>query len=193
MRFMTIPLAFITLLSFGCGTADPASEPVEEAPPATKRSTAETEQAPTSLVDSVPNGKEPLENLITGGQPSPDQFADLAEGGLSTVINLRTENESGNTESDLIESLGMNYVSIPISGADDLTEANALLLAEALEQAESPVLLHCGSGNRVGALLAMKAFYVDEMSAEDALALGTAAGVTRLEPELRSKLALPES
>lgn len=193
MRFTTIPLAFITLLSFGCGTADPVSERVGQTPPTLERSTVETEDAATSLVDLVPNGKEPSENLITGGQPDPDQLADLAEGGLSTVINLRTEGESGNTESDLIESLGMNYVSIPIGGAEDLTEANARLLAEALEQAESPVLLHCGSGNRVGALLAMKAFYVDEMSAEDALALGTAAGVTKLEPVLRSKLALPES
>ena len=54
------------------------------------------------------------------------------------------------------------------------------------------MLLHCGSGNRVGALLALKAFWLDGGSAEEALEVGLAGGVTRLEPTVRELLGLAE-
>jgi hypothetical protein len=53
-----------------------------------------------------------------------------------------------------------------------------------------PVVLHCASSNRVGALLAMKAFYLDDATPEEALALAKKAGITRMEPSVRQKLGL---
>ena len=44
--------------------------------------------------------------------------------------------------------------------------------------------------NRVGALMALKAFKVDGATPADALAIGKAAGVTRLEPVMRKLLGL---
>ena len=86
----------------------------------------------------------------------------------------------------------MAYVSIPVDGKAGLSEENAAALAEALETAERPLLLHCGSGNRVGALLALKAFQVDGKTAEESLEIGLAGGVTRLEPVVRELLGLSE-
>ena len=51
-----------------------------------------------------------------------------------------------------------------------------------------PVLLHCGSGNRVGALLALAAFHVDGRPADAALQYGLDSGLTRLEPVVRDHL-----
>ena len=69
-----------------------------------------------------------------------------------------------------------------------MTEENARALAAALDQAEQPVLLHCGSGNRIGGLFALMAYYLDDKTAEEALAFGREAGLTRLEPVIRQKL-----
>ena len=106
---------------------------------------------------------------------------------------MRTEGEEGNSDRDQLEALGIRYIEIPIAGTDDLSEDNARRLAEALDESDPPVLVHCGSSNRVGALFAMKAYYVDGLSAEEALVVGQEAGMTRLEPAVREKLGLPES
>ncbi|MEJ2086662.1 MAG: sulfur transferase domain-containing protein [Acidobacteriota bacterium] len=149
-------------------------------------------EEPLPLSALVPNGRVPYDGLLTGGQPSPEQISAIADRGFKTVINLRTEAETPNTNAAYVESLGMVYIAIPIGGAEDLNEENAASLAEALDDSEQPILLHCGSGNRVGALIALKAYYVDGATAEEALELGLDAGMTRLEPVVREKLGLPQ-
>lgn len=174
------------------GCAEPAVQVPEASAPAAQVAPA-VEPASTANADPAEllrNGKAPLEGILTGGQPTPEQLATIAGLGYETVINLRGVDESGSTDSAAVESLGMTYVSIPISGAGDLSEENARKLAAALEASGRPAVVHCASGNRVGALIALKAFYVDEMSAEEALALGQASGVTRLEPVVKQKLGL---
>ena len=86
----------------------------------------------------------------------------------------------------------MTFVSIPITSADDLTEESAQSLSEALAATEGPAVVHCASGNRVGALFALKAFYVDDMSAEEAVAFGKESGMTRLGSVIEEKLANAE-
>jgi len=150
----------------------------------------EPEPAPAvEWVDLVPKGKLPMEGVLTGGQPSSEELATLAENGFRTVINLRQPDEKGTAgEEETVEGLGMGYLSIPVAGAEGITEENALALAAALEEAERPVLLHCGSGNRVGALLALMAYHLEGRSAEEALAFGREGGLTRLEPAVRESL-----
>jgi protein tyrosine phosphatase (PTP) superfamily phosphohydrolase (DUF442 family) len=86
----------------------------------------------------------------------------------------------------------MVYVNLPIQGAAGLTEANARALARALAETPRPVLLHCSSGNRAGAILALKAHVVDGLDAEAALQLARDSGVTKLEPALRAALGLAD-
>jgi hypothetical protein len=52
-------------------------------------------------------------------------------------------------------------------------------------------VIACASGNRVGALLALREFWLEDAEPEAALALGKAAGLTRLEPSVRLLLGLP--
>jgi protein tyrosine phosphatase (PTP) superfamily phosphohydrolase (DUF442 family) len=70
-----------------------------------------------------------------------------------------------------------------------LTEANALLLSAAMnELGAQPMIIHCASGNRVGALLALKAYYVDHASKEQALELGERAGLKGLKSAVDAQL-----
>ena len=89
--------------------------------------------------------------------------------------------------------LGLAYVALPIAGKDGITPANAAALQALLDQHGEGVLLHCASGNRVGALLALGGA-MSGLSDADALALGRKAGLTAMEPLTVERLqALPRT
>lgn len=135
----------------------------------------------------------PRAGLHTGGQPTADDLARLQAQGVHTVIDLRGEQEDrGYDEAAEAQRLGLRYIALPIAGKDDITPANAASLHALLERQDGAVLLHCASGNRVGALLALGAARIDGASPQDALALGREAGLKSLEPVVAEQLAGPE-
>jgi uncharacterized protein (TIGR01244 family) len=136
-----------------------------------------------------------MEGVLSGGQPSQEQFEAAARAGFRTVLNLRTDSEPGfEWEQAAVEGLGMRYVQIPVEGVKGLTRENIERIDDALSSArnEGPVLLHCGSGNRIGAVLALRAAWVADVDSEAALAYGLASGLTRLEPATRELLGLAD-
>lgn len=179
-RWLSVAPLGIALAFIGCACATP---------PTPSQQSSTDSPRPSEL---LPNGREIAESILVGGQPTTEQLAIARKLGYRTVINLRTAGEPGSVGRQAIESLGFRYVTIPISGADGVTEENARLLAEALAAAEHPVIVYCTSGNRVGAIFAMKAYHVDGDSAETALSVGKAAGLTRLEPVVRQRLELAD-
>lgn len=140
----------------------------------------------------IPNVCYPAPGLCTGGQPPAEQLRSAQAQGVRTVINLRPASEAVDfDEPALAAELGLRYIHLPISGAPDITVDNAKKLAAALQQAgDAPVLVHCASGNRVGALFALKARAVDGLAPEAALAFGKTAGLTGLEPVVRAQLGI---
>lgn len=139
----------------------------------------------------VPNVRFPFDGICTGGHPRPWHLHQARSGGVKLIVSLCALSEyHGYDEGELAESLGMRYLNIPIAGPPDLTAANARKLADALHEAKgSPALVHCASGNRVGALFALKAHFVDGLALEPALAAGRSAGLATLEPTVRYILA----
>lgn len=136
------------------------------------------------------NEARPEPGLITSGQPTEAQFAALPAAGVTTVIHLRPTTEKGTGwEEAKARDLGLAFVRLPIDGAKDVTEANARKLADLLAGAKGPVLLSCGSSNRCGALLALKAFHVDGLGKDEALACGRRGGLKALEPTVAALLA----
>ena len=76
-----------------------------------------------------------------------------------------------------------------MGNANDISLENSSALVAALEdQNNYPALIHCASGNRIGALFAMDAYYAAKMSKENALKVGRDSGLTRLEAVVASKL-----
>lgn len=134
---------------------------------------------------------QPRPGLHTGGQPDSQELADLARQGVHTIIDLRGAEEArGLDERAEAERLGLRYVALPIAGKQDLTAANAAALHALLTQHQDGVLLHCASGNRVGALLALAAFQQQGLAPEAALQLGREAGLKSLEPFVVEQLGL---
>lgn len=143
-----------------------------------------------AAAELLPDGRRLDGGLLVGGQPSLEQLERLRDLGYRTVVNLRTEAEGGPSPEE-VEALGLVYLRLPVDGARDVGEEKARTLDVVLGQVEGPVVLHCGSGNRVGALLALRALHVDGASPEEALEIGLAAGLAGLEPVVREQLGLP--
>ncbi len=88
--------------------------------------------------------------LQIAGQPTADALREYAANGVTTVINLRTQQEMDNRnsvpydEAALLEELGVSYVHIPLGGPDTpYTPAAVEEFATAFEGADGKVLLHC--------------------------------------------------
>lgn len=125
------------------------------------------------------------------GQPTADSIAQLKSAGINTVIDLRPDAETPDLdEKAVVEQHGLKYRSLPISGAADLTRENVSRFDQLLQEtAADNVLIHCASGNRVGAMLALQARWIQGKSADESLAIGKAAGMTGLSAAVQELLA----
>ena len=142
------------------------------------------EQEPEGLLGFV----EARPGLFVGGRPSAAVLEAAAARDVTMVVSLLPP-DPADDEAAQVRELGMTFVSIPVASAEDLTEERARKLGDALAQAGGhSVLLHCASGNRAGALLALTAYYVEGMNASVALELGERAGMTSLTETVRAKL-----
>ncbi|MFP5373693.1 MAG: hypothetical protein ACLGHW_02175 [Gammaproteobacteria bacterium] len=140
----------------------------------------------------VPGFARPRPDLFSGGQPGPGDWARLRAAGVTRVVSLRTPAETaGRDVAAEARAAGLAYVSLPVDGAAGITDGNARALWD-LVGAPGPgsTLVHCASGNRVGALLALGAARAGAMSPEAALAFGRDAGLAGLESRVRALLGL---
>ena len=120
------------------------------------------------------------DDILAAGQPDQARIAEYAEQGYTTIIDLRGEKEErGMDEPAVADEAGIRYVSLPVPSRKAVNFDTARKLDEILETADGPVVVHCASGNRVGALLALRAS-LNGASDEEALALGKANRMTRL-------------
>lgn len=88
--------------------------------------------------------------VYIGGQPSRDALLELPARGVTCVVNLRTPGEMDDRErvpfdeAALADSLGVEYVHIPLGGDEHpYTPAAVAAFADALARHPGPVLLHC--------------------------------------------------
>ena len=89
---------------------------------------------------------------------------------------------------DAQKDAGLAYVHIPVDGPEALTRGAAYALHQVLLTSPPTVLVHCASGNRAGALIALADAWFGSRNAESALALGRDAGLSALEPTVRALL-----
>ena len=136
----------------------------------------------------LPHRHDAVKGITTAGQPSAAALSALAAAGYKSVIDLRAPSEDhGLDEKKTVEGLGMHYMNLPVSGKNGVTFKNADELDRLLAAAPKPVLLHCASSNRVGALLALRA-KLKGADSDKALDLGEASGLASLKPVVEKKL-----
>jgi uncharacterized protein (TIGR01244 family) len=130
----------------------------------------------------------PVDGVTTAGQPDAEAFKVFADAGYVAVIDIRTAGEDrGLDEAAVVQGLGMDYLQMPVGGRDGITFENAEKLDQLIGLYDEPVLVHCGSANRVGALFALNVFR-ETGDMDKALEAGRAAGLTRLEGTVREVL-----
>ncbi|MEM6512343.1 MAG: sulfur transferase domain-containing protein [Pseudomonadota bacterium] len=135
----------------------------------------------------------PVDGITVSGQPNEEALAVFAASGYTTVIDLRGARENRGIDEDAaVAAAGMDYVQLPIESAAQINYATAAELTRLIDASEGPVLLHCGSGNRVGALLAL-AKRQEGASVEDSITYGTRGGLTRLRGVVEERLQAPPS
>ncbi|NKB33821.1 MAG: hypothetical protein GKR91_12050 [Pseudomonadales bacterium] len=109
----------------------------------------------------INNFRAPEAEVLSTGQPTADQLRVMASSGVQHVINLRSPGEdAGFDERAAVESLGMTYHNIPVSVGDGgINGENAQSLQALLDQFDGEgVVVHCATGNRVGALISVSEF-----------------------------------
>ncbi len=171
--------ALVTALLGGCTENNAITAQTQE----------ETQHAQMEVIN-IPNAKTPLPNVLTGGQPTPKQIEQAQAAGYKTIINLRTANENGTwDEASKAKELGMHYINIPIAGENGLSKENANALMSAIQKhADHPVMVHCGSGNRIGALFAIDAKFNKNQTTKEAIETGVNSGLTSLKPAVEKYL-----
>ena len=130
--------------------------------------------------------------LAVAGQPVPQALAKLEDMGFRTVVNLRTEKEGAAEERAIVEAQGLRYVWVPMT-PDSFSLADVEAVQKVLDDPSTgPVLLHCASSNRVGAVWAVIQSRQGK-SLDEALAAGRAAGLQspQMDAAVRRVLEVP--
>jgi protein tyrosine phosphatase (PTP) superfamily phosphohydrolase (DUF442 family) len=206
MKNTLLPVLFCTLSFFGLN-------PRGNAGPSETHGDATASAMPA--LEGIENGQWASNLVAVGGQPSPTSFEGLHAADVRMVINFRTAQEMTFDEKAAVEAAGMRYVHMPIGGLDDFFVAAALdipvpgmegatmdplgrlhavlntneMLSNMVPGASpTRTLVHCASGNRVGAAFALMAQRYDGASVEDALVVGRNHGLTGLESKVAEAL-----
>jgi uncharacterized protein (TIGR01244 family) len=114
-------------------------------------------QAPygDAMPDIVENYLRAAPYVGTGGVVDMRSFGQLAQLGFKTVINLNTSEEGATQEEGAARSAGLTYVSIPVSTRAPSDDEVAEFSKYVNDPAHYPILVHCISSNRVGAMWAL--------------------------------------
>jgi protein tyrosine phosphatase (PTP) superfamily phosphohydrolase (DUF442 family) len=94
-----------------------------------------------------------LGEVYLGSQPDAEDLRAAHAMGVETIVSLRHAAETQDwDEEGLARGLGMDFVRIPWNGPGELSDEIFDAARDQLRGAARPLFLHCGSGNRVGAV-----------------------------------------
>jgi len=147
-------------------------------------------EAPADALAQLPAHIAVDARFHVSAQPTAEALVKLPSAGVRTVINLRPAAETPDLdEKAVVEKAGMIYRSLPIAGAAGLTKENVAAFDRMMAEAgEGKVLMHCASGNRVGAMMALRARWLQGKSADEALEIGRNSGLKGLEGDVKALL-----
>lgn len=167
-------VALLMLTSLSC-----QKEPQKPTEPTPQVSSTAAEFSSLRLVDG----------LWVGGQIKRSDYEVAAQRKVHTVVNLRGESEMDVAEHrKWAEAKGLVYIHLPIAGSEDFSRENVQRLDQVLVQNKGELIVHCGSGNRVGAMLALRQAWLKGDSSDNAIQYGKNAGMTTLTSKIQELL-----
>jgi uncharacterized protein (TIGR01244 family) len=99
------------------------------------------------------------DRLLVGGETTPEQYRQLAEHGVTLVIDARAGGPTDESTDDprLLNELGLDYVELPIPDGRAPTPAQVRRFLDTVDSADGRVFAHCGGG--VGRSTSLAAAY----------------------------------
>ena len=94
-------------------------------------------------------------NVVTAGQPTAEQFQSIKEGNFDVVINL-AETDSPDAianEADIVESLGLDYVHIPVDFKEPTLSDLKKFFATMDRYRNNNIFIHCACNWRVSVFM----------------------------------------
>jgi len=132
-------------------------------------------------------GKKINDNITVMGQVTKDELKQAANEGFKSVLNLRASGEEGfmPDEEKQAEAAGLTYVNIPVKKEEISDELTSQVLKE-IDGLPKPVLVHCASGMRAGAMACMHMATREDMTADEGMTKAQAIGFDcNSEPQLK--------
>jgi tyrosine-protein phosphatase SIW14 len=146
--------------------------------------------APLFLVAAAPPGIQKFEQLnphvYRGGQPTQAGFQALAKMGVRTVLDLRDRAAQTRRERQMVESLGMRFVTIPMSMGEP-TDGEMAHIIDQLNASDAwPLFVHCQGGrDRTSAVIACYRIQHDGWTNQQAYNEALRHGISSLDIGLR--------
>ena len=123
-------------------------------------------------LNGLPNGGKINDSLFRGAQPQAAGMKELKNLGVTTIVDLRGEDpDKASWERQQAESLGMRFVSIPVSGwAPPSNDQVAQFLKIFHDNPKEKVFVHCRFGDdRTGVFVAAYRMAYDGWPAQQAM------------------------
>jgi protein-tyrosine phosphatase len=137
------------------------------------------EVAPT--VDGVDNLRVVDDRILRGDAPSPEGYRNLAALGVTTIVDLRAEDDL-DVPTALLAALDIEWVHLPVRDGQTPTADQVEAFIDVVATAPGRVYLHCGAGvGRTGAMAAAYLVGTGQSTAAGALRRNLAVGPPSLE------------
>jgi protein tyrosine phosphatase (PTP) superfamily phosphohydrolase (DUF442 family) len=111
------------------------------------------------------------DRMTTAGQPNAMQLVDVAEAGFQVVMNLalNTFIDGSVEEAELVESLGMSYVQIPVLFEHPELSDFQIFLATMSEYEDQRIFLHCAENKTSSVFIFLYRLIQEKMSRDVAI------------------------
>jgi protein tyrosine/serine phosphatase len=145
----------------GCGRPDMVAPSANSAPSGisamsmSQLAAQDDENLPAASNEDLGHFFQVDEHLYRGQQPTDHGFELLKAKGVKTVVNLREKSAQIAHEKEVVEKLGMKYVSIPINCLKPVSQAPVQAWVKVFsDPANGPIFVHCQHGrDRTGAFV----------------------------------------
>jgi protein tyrosine phosphatase (PTP) superfamily phosphohydrolase (DUF442 family) len=109
------------------------------------------------MFEQIYNFLQLSENLFTAGMPKAEQLVDAPKHGVQVVINLAPHDakDALENEAELVNSLGMEYINIPVNWSKPTKDRLDKFMAVMDEHKDKIILVHCEANFRASAFVAI--------------------------------------
>jgi hypothetical protein len=121
-----------------------------------------TVQSTSITSEGISNFEEVDDRLWRGAAPTDDGYRWLASEGVTTVVDLRPEDEPNQV---LLAELGIDFIRIPIRDGQTPSQSQTTKFLESVQESPGITFVNCGAG--VGRTGAMAATYLVETGQEN--------------------------